>query len=109
MLFSQSVSSASMMRCCLASLSTPTPGSGRPAAAELPQEFVRVEPEAEIGDLAVADLKDLAKPERGFVAGRLELAVPAHVEIRRVRARGDVVDFVDRVAAALHVLDRDAA
>src|ERR1043165_7872443 len=82
--------------------------SCRGAPAELAEKFVRVEPEAEIGDLVVANLEDLAEPERRLDAGRLELAVAAHVEIGRVRSGGDVVDFVDRVAAALDVLDRDA-
>src|SRR5215510_10526336 len=100
MLFSQSVSSASMMRCCFGNLGT---------AAELAQEFMRVEPEAQIGNLVVAHLEDLTELERRLVAGGLEAAVAPHVEIAGVRAGGDVIHFVNRVAAPLDVFDRDLA
>src|SRR5882672_4586172 len=98
MLFSQSVSSASMMRCCLGTLAT---------ATELAKELVCIEPEAQVRDLVVLNLEDFAKLERSPVARGPEAAVAARIEISRVRAGRHVVDLVNGAAPLLHVFHLD--
>src|SRR2546425_782316 len=71
---------------------------------ELPDQFVNVERQAGIGDLADADFEQLAEADRRPHAGGFEDAVGPHVEISAVGAGCGQIHFANRVAALFDVV-----